>query len=95
MIRFVTAIFALTVSSFILADEKSKDALKRQYTDPGYVESSWKGDTFLLAIKVPPNPKVYLPMMCKQAATTYKLSNFKIELRKIGRSDLIARINCK
>ena len=76
-------------------DPEAMDKLVKQFSDPGHVESKWQGYTFLLSIKIPPNPNIYLTGLCGIAADMYQLTNFQIELRKIGQPELLGKKKCR
>ena len=77
-------------------NQKGRDALVKQYTDPGYVESSFpSSSSFWILIKDPPNPAdAYAKIVCKQAKENYNTKGFVITIWKLGTKEKYGKAAC-
>ena len=83
-------------SSVSKINQKGRDALVKQYTDPGYVESSFpSSSSFWILIKDPPNPAdAYAKIVCKQAKNDYNTKGFVITIWKLGTTEKYGKAPC-
>ena len=73
-----------------------RNNLVKQYTDPGYVESSFPtSSSFWIMIKDPPNPADnYAKIVCKQAKQDYNTKGFTITIWKLGTQKKYGMARC-
>ena len=85
-----------TTNSTPKINQVGRNNLVKQYTDPGYVESSFPtSSSFWIMIKDPPDPAdAYAKIVCKQAKQDYNTKGFTITIWKLGTQKKYGMARC-
>ncbi len=79
-------------------NQAGRDALQYQYTDPGYVESSFpQKESFWIMIKSPPtgdSAKIYAQVVCRQAKEKYNVKGFTITIWGLLDKKQYGKVRC-
>ena len=79
-------------------NQAGRDALQYQYTDPGYVESSFpQKESFWIMIKSPPtgdSAKIYAQIVCRQAKEKYNVKGFTITIWGLLDKKQYGKVRC-
>ena len=79
-------------------NQAGRDALQYQYTDPGYVESSFpQKESFWIMIKSPPtgdSAKIYAQVVCRQAKEKYNVKGFIITIWGLLDKKQYGKVRC-
>ena len=88
---------AKETDSYLITDKQKQDMSKQYGQDPGYTDSKWEGDTFVLYVKSPPPKNAfynYAKVLCGDGNNKYGIKKFKLKIMKLNTNEVTGTTTC-